>query len=574
MPAKIPQTIEDGIFQSWLSGVFRRQNAVMHGVSEATVSNVAERRRRHNSETLDHLRGLSLSMSRSSLSFWECAIAHRIAMILRNMGADEEQFEGFIQRFWELYTKTGLAPEQLINEIEELHYFRETNQIMNRGPVSIPVICEDIKKKLVERKGLEMDCTLLRESKSDLLHQNATLEAELEFDKGLKEKLKAKGIQGKEILEVADLAAFVKESGYSIREVMQRFARFVDLDNACATINGKVLRAGIKHDQLLRYNEYLEEVISKNSQRLRELELLEKKGFGLAEFKMLHNLINEIAAIRGMPTEDNTAVKILFDDLRDHFYDYLNLAKKLQQIKLKIRNLCENRDMIITALNLSQEIYKFSELLARKGIKKQDLERILNSIVQNRVPFTPTTTTITTSSIKGNSSNKNFANSNEAVNTVRANEGKSQEGLDSAATFGNDSEKIRLTQGTERKKSVCYARNGLKPPRSNLVYGGLMLKREALDRNVLKGGASNRINNQDACPRTGNEKQLSESASEDLKQDITKREKYEDMTNPHQLYGGSDQEEFNGTNILDYLAYLDRKSKTSTSPNHKVRLNI
>jgi hypothetical protein len=302
------------------------------------------------------------------------------------------------------------------------------------------------------------------------------------------------------------------------------------LDTACNIINHKVLIEGLKHDQLLRENEILEEAKSKNSQRLQELELLEKKSFGLAEFKMLHNLINEIAAIRGMPTDDNTAVKILFDDLRDHFYDYLNLAKKLQQIKLELRNLCENRDMIITQQ-------------------------------------------LTTSSIKGNSSNKNFANSNEAVNTVRANEGKSQEGLDSAAMFDNDSEKIRLTQGTERKKSVCNARNGLKPPRSNLVYGGLMHKRDALDRNVLKGGASNRINNQGAFPRTGNEKQLSESASEDLKQDTPERKKHEDITNPHQLYGGNDQEEFYGTNILDSLAYLHRKYKTSTSPNHKVGLN-
>ncbi len=144
---------------------------------------------------------------------------------------------------------------------------------------------------------------------------------------------------------------------------------------------------------------------------------------------------------------------------------------------------------------------------------------------------------------------KNFAISNEAVDMVRANEGESQEGLDSAAKLGNDSEKIRLTQGTERRKSVCYTRDGLKPPRLNLVYRGLMHKRDALDRNVLKGGASNRVNNHGACPRTGNE-----------------REKYEDMTNPHQLYGGSDQGEFNGTNILHYIAYLDRKSKTSTSP--------
>ena len=90
--------------------------------------------------------------------------------------------------------------------------------------------------------------------------------------------------------------------------------------------------------------------------------------------------------------------------------------------------------MINTALNLSQEIYKSSELLTRKGFKKEDLERILNSIVENYVPSNPTTTTTTTSTsdIKGNSSNKNLTNSNEAVDMVRANEGESQGGLDSA----------------------------------------------------------------------------------------------------------------------------------------------
>jgi hypothetical protein len=58
-----------------------------------------------------------------------------------------------------------------------------------------------------------------------------------------------------------------------------------------------------------------------------------------------------------------------------------------------------------------------------------------------------------------------------------------------------------------------------------------------------------------------------------LKQDTPERKKHEDITNPHQLYGGNDQEEFYGTNILDSLAYLHRKYKTSTSPNHKVGLN-
>jgi hypothetical protein len=489
------------------------------------------------------------------------------------MGADEDRFEKFIRQLWMLHTKVGLAPDRLVNEIEELHWFRDSNQSMNMAGVSIPKICEGIKMKQAEFEVLDTKCNNLKESISDKLHQQAAIEAELKFDNELKEKLKAKRLQIKDILETADLASFVKESGYGIREVTQRFATFSQLDTACNFINHKVLKEGLKHDRLLRENEILEEAKSKSSQRLQELELLEEKGFGLAEFKMLHNLINEIAAQRGLSTEYNAAVKIFFEGLLDHYYDYLDLTKKSEQLKLEIRKLREYKDMIIIALNLSQEIYKSSELLARKGIKKEDRERICNSIVESYVPFNPTTTTTTTSSIKGNSSNKNFANSNEGVNMVRANEGESQEGLDSAAMLDNDSEKIRLAQGTERRKSVCYARNGLKPPRSNLVYGGLMLKRNALDRNVLKGGASNRINNHDACPRTGNEKQLSESASEDLKQDITKREKYEDMNNPHQLYGGNDQEEFYGTNILDYLAYLDRKSKTSTSPNHKVGLN-
>ena len=103
MPVRIPQTIEYEIFQTWLCGVFRHQNAIMHGVSDATVSNVvAEHRRRHGSELLDHLRALSLSMSKSSLSYWECAVGHRITLILRNMGAGEDQFEEFIRQLWEL----------------------------------------------------------------------------------------------------------------------------------------------------------------------------------------------------------------------------------------------------------------------------------------------------------------------------------------------------------------------------------------------------------------------------------------------------------------------------------------
>ena len=88
-----------------------------------------------------------------------------------------------------------------------------------------------------------------------------------------------------------------------------------------------------KHDELLGDIKYLEEVKSKSSQRIHELELLEMKGFGLSEFKSLHSLINEIAEQRGMPTDHNVAVKMFFEDLRINLYDYLNLAKQKEAVK-------------------------------------------------------------------------------------------------------------------------------------------------------------------------------------------------------------------------------------------------
>ena len=95
----------------------------------------------------------------------------------------------------------GLAPDNLLNEIEEWHDFRETNQSMNRASVSIPKIWGDIKMKQAEFKGLDTNCNNLRESVSDLLYQKVGIEDESIFVNELKEKLKAKRIQTREILE-------------------------------------------------------------------------------------------------------------------------------------------------------------------------------------------------------------------------------------------------------------------------------------------------------------------------------------------------------------------------------------
>jgi len=65
-------------------------------------------------------------------------------MLLRNLGVDEEKFEGFIARLGKLYVNAGLGPEILAKQIDELHYFLQENQNLS-GAASALQICNDIR---------------------------------------------------------------------------------------------------------------------------------------------------------------------------------------------------------------------------------------------------------------------------------------------------------------------------------------------------------------------------------------------------------------------------------------------
>lgn len=399
MPTVIPQIVKDEVFQSWLSGSFRRQNATKHGVSEGTVSNVVtERKLQHGSDKLDLARALSIAMSRSGLSIGECAVGHRVAMIMRHMGADEGHFEVFIEKLCHLYVNAGLAPDNLVKEIEELHYFRETNQSL-QGGVSIPQICENIKTKQAEEKKIHeavvaQHVTMrdLKKETCEMQFQKATLETDMGLAKELKDKLEAEGIQPDDILKNVHLAVIVKRSGYSVQEAMERLSALSGLEDAAITMKNKIIHAGLKHDYLIKENASLEDHIHKNSQKIRELDFLKNKGFGLSELKQLHYLINEIEEHDERRVEQNgDAVKKFFDSLRDHYHEYCNLGKKVNELHSDIANINWARNYLSVSLNLTPEVNKTVELLVRKGIKKDELPDIVKKVVENHLPSTTTT---------------------------------------------------------------------------------------------------------------------------------------------------------------------------------------
>ena len=75
----------------------------------------------------------------------------------------------------------------------------------------------------------------------------------------------------------------------------------------------------------------LQEQVNANFQRLKVLDDLKRDGFGLPEFKQLRYLIDEIATQNGM--YGNIAVKDFFEDMQEHYYDYLWLRKRVEDLK-------------------------------------------------------------------------------------------------------------------------------------------------------------------------------------------------------------------------------------------------
>lgn len=392
MPARIPQTIRDNVFQSWLAGASFRAIAIKQRISEGSVDNiVCEKKKEHGSDQINIYRELGVAMSKSGLSVQECADGHRVAMFLRNLGVDEEKFEGFIARLGKLYTNAGLGPEILANQIDDLHYFLEKNQNLS-GAASVLQICNDINSKQAQNSRLQDEITVLESKKrgvekdlSEIELQMSSAEAELGLTKEYKEKLKLSGLKKDDLADCIDLGRMVKGFGYSVHEITERFSSFAELEDSLASLHNRITHEGIRHDQLTRANAELEESNSKYSQRLRELVLLDKMGFGLLQFKQLRHLVEEIAEALGVPIDENAAVRWFFQNLVEHYHDYLDLGKTVQELESKIHELHTQRAHQLVALNLTLDVKEEVDSLVRMGVKKDDIKTIAKLIRQERL---------------------------------------------------------------------------------------------------------------------------------------------------------------------------------------------
>ena len=148
----------------------------------------------------------------------------------------------------------------------------------------------------------------------------------------------------------------MKERRYDIFEIMERFSKFEEIEDACLSVQRKELDTELRHDQLLMENQDLEVQISQNSLKFRELVSLKALGFGLTEFRMLRDIITEVGEDRGMI--GNEAVRNFFEDLRNYYYEYVQLRKSVSKLRAEIAQASAAADTSNSVINMFQDILK------------------------------------------------------------------------------------------------------------------------------------------------------------------------------------------------------------------------
>jgi hypothetical protein len=360
MPASIPAETRESVVQSWLCGLSRRPNARRHNVSEGSVDNfvMGWKHLRGPDGEYERLRALAVAISKSGLSVQDCAQGHRIILIMKNIGVSEDDYHTFISKLSKRYVASGLSPDILVEQINQLDFFLENNQDHIGITTTLSQLLAIFKSKLDEIRDSELKKQDLERTIRELYTEKETVEAELNWDSELKEKLNKNGFKKVDVPKFVNAALLMKARAYNIFDIMERFSKFEEIDDACFSVQRKNVDLEQRHDQLLMENQDLEVRISENSLKFRELDSLKALGFGLAEFRKLRDIITEVGEERELIGND--AVKNFFQDLEDYYYDYRRLRASVSKLKdEKAQMRAEN--------NLNQFIGMFQDFIKQQS---------------------------------------------------------------------------------------------------------------------------------------------------------------------------------------------------------------
>jgi len=346
MNYKISDDIRRKIIRLRLEGKSRKDVALICDVSEGTVSNViADWKQKLGEVDADALRELGSNLKRSGIDAAQCAQGHRISMILRKMGVNEEDFEPFISKLCERCLKiSGVTVDTIGSYLEDLLEFSDKDD--NGGnPIKLSEIPQYIEQRKNEKRTLKKDiqndqkqkkiseeeASYANELRDAALENEKTTVTELREYSNFKAELRRCGISSSiadDARKLVQVIYGIKQRGYDVKKILSEYSdiEFMQIKHDILSNQNRELEH--RKMDLQSQCSFFESQVNLHSQRLYVYDELDSMGFGLTKLKIIRNTIKEIAAENNI-IDYRMAVDRFFESLEQQ-YD-IKLRQKPQK---------------------------------------------------------------------------------------------------------------------------------------------------------------------------------------------------------------------------------------------------
>jgi hypothetical protein len=393
MPQKLPDTIRETVIEKWLLGDSRDGIAVECNISAGAVSNIVyEWRNSIGLHLAPVIRDLAVTLRRLGMSPAQCASGLRTLNVANKMGLDMNSTESFLSEVYTRLQELDVNPSYIARYLEGLVSLVD-DQNLDSGAgarlLSLHKIDALFEKKRQYSAQLDQDIKVRKsrldtideqvnqnEKKlSELLERNRKLEQETSWKSHLRDELQKQGLDVSNISKLVEGARFFNDIGdgdnNNVNEMFAAFSSYKEMLRANLVLNAQLesLKNGARRIQLDNARE--QELLQQRSLKNAVLDSLKSMGFGLDEFKTLHNIILEMATENCLPTKNGEAAKSFISDIGYHHYDYVRLRREVERLKLE--------SSLITTLNIGAS--KLGDavrtFLNKKDITQDDVKNII-----------------------------------------------------------------------------------------------------------------------------------------------------------------------------------------------------
>ena len=393
MPTKLPVDIKLLVIQQWLTGDQRDKIAADAGISAGAVTNIVnEWRHALGFSEANELREMAVTLRKIGITYRQCAIGSRVAMIMTRLGVEENNFESFMSDVYHrCCNDLGLTPQLISSYISNLLEFSQS--------VSFSQIPNYISQKIEEKKKVEQEIEKLKDQLEMLQKQKSEAESstklavdnhkitedKLKWYSEIKEELeKTYELPVDDIPKFASMVNRVKQHfGYDAQKVIKEFSHLHLVLTEHAELQARIAELKYQHSNIKKQYSAAQQMLQTADGSLSVYDQLSAMGIGLEELRSLYNTVIKIADANKTSSRDE-AISKFFKDISEQYDRKLGFESKIDKLNVEVNKLTQEETRLHGEINaiprLGPPLVKLLNIYNSNNTSIEEIELLIDKL--------------------------------------------------------------------------------------------------------------------------------------------------------------------------------------------------